>query len=217
MTISVWAVAKTKEQLGIFPPQHRKAAKPVLGAKIPTIFLGHRLGSSFSEDTTAAVAFHHRRVSHNYELKYWWGTDQKILAETLKACMLQATIEGRWRGEVFNETQNTEFRQALQTVGWDEEGHHQLWTKTFDDVDVFSWIAWEKKKPRLLADTIVTLGTNDQIAIYREKSIQMYRGDRDLWNYDNVKYPFSQVLEEMYDEVKSDQQVLIWKWPESFI
>lgn len=197
--IEVAPITKTRNDLALMPDWSRKSAKASIG-EMPTIYVAKYLNSDPDEIHTAAVGFRYRRQSHSCELTYWHGTDRTLLGAALKGCIMQSLLEGRKRLEIFNEEAWNElpedqqpknhiahkrggatFDAALNLEGWKNEGSHRLWTKYFENVNVWSWVTLEDGYPTLHPGEEYFLGENEKVRFYREKNIELYQKDRDYW------------------------------------
>lgn len=195
-----------------------KSAKSKINAELPSLVVAYR-----EEDPKQAVVWglRSRRTSHAAEITWWSGHDIQLAQECLKGILYTAVLEGRKRVEVFNERNrffnvesapvDTTYKQ-LETI-FKNEGWHPNYTSDFLDVDIFGHVWYFDGIPVPDTNTQYTLIENDKVKFYREKNLELYAKDVDLYREDEKGITFAKRIEDAIQAVRDFPTVTIVDQP----
>ena len=164
-----------------------KIAKGKINSDLPSLVVAY-----YEEDPTVSVVWgvRSRRTSHTTEITWWSGDDEVLGKEALKGCIYTAILEGRKRVEVFNEVLDNTTVEQLEGL-FKKEGHHPNYTADLQDVDIYGHVWYFDGVPAPAQNTDYTLVENDRVKFYREKNLELYAKDVDLYREDEEGVTFA--------------------------
>jgi len=164
-----------------------------------------------------------RRTSHAAEATWWSGSDVHLAQEALKGIIYTAILEGRKRVEVFNEAHRGTYAQTgekvfnnapeqLKTL-FTSEGWHPNYTADLTDVDIWGHVWYFDGVPEPDEHAEYTLYENARALFYREKNLELYKKDIDLYREDEEGVTFAKRIDDAIAKVKGFANVNVLDEP----
>ena len=197
-----------------------KDAKAKINSDLPSLITAY-----FEDDPSESVTWglRSRRTSHSAEATWWSGTNKFLAREALKGLVYTAILEGRKRVEVFDEVHRG---QHSETGDWirpgtyaqlsqlfTHEGAHPNYTSNLVDVEIFGHVWYFDGVPEPAPESEFTLYVNDRVKFYREKNMELYARDIDLYREDEEGVTFAKRIETAISTVIGFDQVFVLDEP----
>jgi len=196
-----------------------KSAKNKINSDLPSLVTAY-----YEDDPTKFVTWglRSRRTSHSAEATWWSGEDYVLAQESLKGIIYTAILEGRKRVEVFDEVHRGKDQDGnlitpdtfsqLTTI-FQHEGSHPHYTSDLVNVEIFGHVWHFDGIPEPGPNTEFTLYENDRVRFYREKNLELYAKDIDLYRKDEEGVTFATRIETAISTVKGFDQVYVLDEP----
>jgi len=196
-----------------------KEAKGKINSDLPSLVTAY-----YEDDPSQFVTWglRSRRTSHAAEATWWSGTDLHLAEEALKGLIYTAILEGRKRVEIFDEVHRghhvsgdlIEPNTAKQLeLLFTYEGWHPNYTANLVDVKIFGHVWYFDGVPTPNKHAEYTLYENDRVKFYREKNLELYARDIDLYREDEEGVTFAKRIETAIQTVRDLPEVTVLDEP----